>query len=183
VSQLSKIQWREEFKKRAKFFFENTEEHNLEKIHLGISANLNNYFSQNFLPKEIRQSIVGIYKPMRYELPVKNILRHTQALKSVLLAYPEYNGEAMWFVEEKNLTHVIPNFFIVPGLFVDTCGNRLGRGKGYYDRYFKTCTVPLERRIFLGYPFQFVDTLPNDANDEKVAPLLFTSLGETSGLL
>lgn len=54
---------------------------------------------------------------------------------------------------------------IIPGVAFDKEGNRLGRGKGYYDRL-----LPLLHchTIGLCYPFQIVDTVPHEPHDMKV---------------
>lgn len=49
-------------------------------------------------------------------------------------------------------------FAIIPGVAFDSKGNRLGRGKGYYDRL-----MPQFRNILkvgIGYKFQLVDSVP-----------------------
>ena len=73
----------------------------------------------------------------------------------------------MWFTDESGQL-AEPEIIIVPGLFVDKAGNRLGRGKGYYDRFLRASQVPLARRIFLGYEFQFIEQVPVTAQDETV---------------
>jgi 5-formyltetrahydrofolate cyclo-ligase len=53
---------------------------------------------------------------------------------------------------------------IVPGIAFDKKGNRLGRGKGYYDRFLSEIPkgIPL---IGLAFDFQLVDRLPHLAHD------------------
>ncbi|MCM8782956.1 MAG: 5-formyltetrahydrofolate cyclo-ligase [Candidatus Omnitrophica bacterium] len=61
---------------------------------------------------------------------------------------------------------------IVPGLAFDKQGNRLGRGKGYYDLFLKR----LPRKtisIGLAFRFQMVSYLPHLPHDVKVDKVLF----------
>ncbi|MBP5560309.1 MAG: 5-formyltetrahydrofolate cyclo-ligase [Muribaculaceae bacterium] len=57
---------------------------------------------------------------------------------------------------------------IVPAVALDCHGNRMGRGKGFYDRLLPR----LSRAITVGvcYDFQLVDRIPTDAHD---VPLQF----------
>jgi 5-formyltetrahydrofolate cyclo-ligase len=52
---------------------------------------------------------------------------------------------------------------VVPGVAFDPRGNRLGMGKGYYDRYL--ASVPQVIRVALAYEEQVLDHLPKDAYD------------------
>lgn len=49
---------------------------------------------------------------------------------------------------------------IVPGLAFDSSGNRLGRGKGYYDRYLGSLPDSNVKRIGVCWSFQLVDKIP-----------------------
>jgi len=55
----------------------------------------------------------------------------------------------------------------VPGVAFDACGNRLGRGQGWYDRLLRQMGA-LPTSVALAYEFQIVDTLPTDPWDQKV---------------
>ena len=57
------------------------------------------------------------------------------------------------------------DFVIVPGVAFDARGNRLGRGKGYYDRILKYCRA---YKAGLCFDFQFVDEVPIDGNDVRM---------------
>ncbi|GAB6975716.1 5-formyltetrahydrofolate cyclo-ligase [Prevotella falsenii] len=61
-------------------------------------------------------------------------------------------------------------FIAVPGMSFDADRNRLGRGKGYYDRFLKQA----ERAYKLGicFDFQKLDSIPTDKYDEKVDEVL-----------
>jgi len=52
---------------------------------------------------------------------------------------------------------------IIPGMGFDKQGNRLGRGKGYYDRFL--AQVPQMYKIGICFPFQLVEQVPTNKND------------------
>lgn len=52
---------------------------------------------------------------------------------------------------------------VVPGMGFDTRGNRLGRGKGYYDRFL--ARIPYIYKIGICFPFQKMPGIPADEND------------------
>lgn len=55
---------------------------------------------------------------------------------------------------------------IVPGMAFDAEGHRLGRGKGYYDRFLSR--VPHLYKIGLCFSWQLVDHVPCDEHDIKM---------------
>ena len=63
---------------------------------------------------------------------------------------------------------------LVPGLAFDYRGNRLGRGKGYYDRFLRR--LPDEvLTIGLAFDEMVLDTIPCDANDFPVKKVVTES--------
>lgn len=52
---------------------------------------------------------------------------------------------------------------IIPGMAFDSDGHRLGRGKGYYDRFLSR--VPSLYKIGLCFSWQMVDYVPYDEHD------------------
>jgi len=70
-------------------------------------------------------------------------------------------GEHSQAVGPNELTGIL-----IPGVAFDLRGYRLGRGKGYYDRYLKNCIC---RLIGIGYSAQLSqDDLPFETHDVKV---------------
>jgi 5-formyltetrahydrofolate cyclo-ligase len=61
---------------------------------------------------------------------------------------------------------ISPQAVITPLLAVDEAGNRLGYGKGYYDKFFTA--NPQAIKIGFGFAFQFCSALPYDAHDIKL---------------
>jgi len=62
------------------------------------------------------------------------------------------------------------DLFVVPGLAFDRHGNRLGRGRGYYDVTLDAASQTL--RVALLFDFQLVDSVPTLPHDERVDVLV-----------
>ena len=58
------------------------------------------------------------------------------------------------------------DLIVVPGVAFDRNGNRIGRGKGYYDRFL--CKHLDVKRIGICFDFQLVDEVPTEDNDIKM---------------
>lgn len=62
------------------------------------------------------------------------------------------------------------DLIVVPGVAFDRNGNRIGRGRGYYDRFlYKHLNV---RRIGICFDFQLVDEVPTEPNDIKMDKII-----------
>ncbi len=57
------------------------------------------------------------------------------------------------------------SLIIIPSIAFDEQGNRLGRGKGYYDRFLKD---NLALKIALAFEEQIVDEVPTEGHDIKM---------------
>ena len=70
---------------------------------------------------------------------------------------------------------------LVPLLAYDTNGNRLGSGKGFYDRFFAANPELGEHAVIMGvaYSAQFVDALPTEPHDYPLDAVV-TELGITT---
>lgn len=54
---------------------------------------------------------------------------------------------------------------VIPGMAFDRAGHRLGRGRGYYDRFLAQRSTRTLYKIGVCFPWQMVDGVPTDAND------------------
>lgn len=60
---------------------------------------------------------------------------------------------------------------ILPGLAFDKKGNRLGRGKAFYDRFLSSLSSRI-KKVALAYSFQVIDNLPTDHHDIPVEEII-----------
>lgn len=61
------------------------------------------------------------------------------------------------------------DLFIVPGVAFDFDYNRLGRGKGYYDRFLSDIDKPV---IGLCFDYQLIASIPHEAHDKKMTLII-----------
>lgn len=81
--------------------------------------------------------------------------------------YEVYEPAIKKFVDSDKLDLVI-----VPGVAFDRKGNRLGRGKGYYDRFL--ARLPSKTAaIGLAFDFQILPLVPTTRLDKKVNRVIF----------
>ena len=62
------------------------------------------------------------------------------------------------------------DLIVVPGVAFDRNGNRIGRGKGYYDRFL--CKHLDVKRIGICFDFQLVDEVPTEDNDIRMHEII-----------
>jgi 5-formyltetrahydrofolate cyclo-ligase len=68
-------------------------------------------------------------------------------------------------LEPKTVVPAQPDVWLVPGVGFDRQGNRLGRGKGFYDAMLQRSSGV---RIGVGHDFQVVDKLPVEGHDVRL---------------
>ncbi len=73
---------------------------------------------------------------------------------------PEYNPD-------RELSPAEFDLIIIPGVAFDAMGNRIGMGKGYYDRFLSRLS-PKVRKIALAFESQIVASIPGDDNDVRM---------------
>jgi 5-formyltetrahydrofolate cyclo-ligase len=143
-----------------------------------------------FPPYLIHRS-VAIYSPIQNEVETAEIRDHALATGKRVF-YPRYAAEnALELVEIGSITELnIGRFGIleptgdsrlsrhdqeelvvfVPGVAFDLRGNRLGRGKGWYDRLIEK--LGQATFVALAYDFQIVDEVPAEEWDQRVHYLI-----------
>ena len=155
-----------------------TDQEHLE-LSLKVSILLKNLLNDHFIIQ--RHSIIGVFAPIQKE--PKWFLKMDKAIEK-LTAYPAYSNEKMIFrlAERSKLVLnqdfganilgpsqsgkiVTPKIIVVPGLGFTKDGARLGRGKGFYDRYLEDKSVI---RIGVSFEMQILDCIPTDPHDIKM---------------
>ena len=76
---------------------------------------------------------------------------------------PEPISESGTFYEPHDMGE--DTIVIVPGLAFDTLGNRLGRGRGYYDRFLSQKGLRRATKIGVGWELQILKDVPHESHD------------------
>lgn len=64
------------------------------------------------------------------------------------------------------------DLILVPGMAFDHSGNRLGRGKGYYDRFLQHPEFAHTPKWGVCYDFQMLEQLPSEPHDVRMQRVL-----------
>ena len=175
---------------RNKFIFQR------KKKHLSVKEfNFNLIFKlirRHFYKKKI--TIAGYY-PSNYEVNILNFLREaskkrfkivlpvirsssTMSFKSWIFREPLYVSK-FGILEPKNSNkEIVPDLIMVPLVAFDNRLNRIGYGKGYYDRSLKKINKNKKKTVSLGiaYSFQRCTKIPVNKHDFKL-DYIFTERG------
>ena len=147
---------------------------------------------KHFYKKKI---IIGGYYPSNYEADILNFLKeaskkkfrivlpvigssNTMSFKPWIFKEPLYVSK-FGILEPKNCKKkIIPNLIMVPLVAFDHHLNRIGYGKGYYDRCLKKISKIKKNTISLGiaYSFQKCKKIPVNNHDFKL-DYIFTEKG------
>lgn len=117
--------------------------------------------------------VIGLYAPIQNEVNAMLLMQDP----SKAFAFPKILGDGLMrfhegdgdlaigqhgILEPINTKQVYPDLIIVPIVAFDHENDRLGFGKGYYDRYLQRFPVPT---IGLAFNFQKVDDVPKQKQD------------------
>lgn len=63
---------------------------------------------------------------------------------------------------------------IVPGVAFDDAGNRMGRGRGYYDRFLSQHTLSKAYKLGICYKQQMIENIPVEPHDIRMDEVIHT---------
>ncbi|MBP9792160.1 MAG: 5-formyltetrahydrofolate cyclo-ligase [Rickettsiales bacterium] len=113
---------------------------------------INQTLTETILKYATKNCIIGIYKAIENEINVDETIAHLKD-RNIALPWIDYTEKIMHFKlwhhndpleklenfyclqPEKISQTVIPSIIITPLITCDLQGNRIGYGKGYYDKY------------------------------------------------
>lgn len=131
---------------------------------------------------ELRAKTVACFISFGDEPSTNVFLKHCQFNDRVELFVPRVNGDDLEWVpfdedqarhplgmnepigEAKDLHEV--DLMVIPALAADRSGNRLGRGRGFYDRALKN--ISAKKIVVLVHDNELVDTVPTENHDVLV---------------
>jgi 5-formyltetrahydrofolate cyclo-ligase len=139
------------------------------------------------LPPYLAGRSIALYNPIQNEVETAKIRDHALA-RGKKVFFPRFDREdSLEFIEIGSATEFSQGRFgileptgqrrlsgqdqeelvvFVPGVAFDLRGNRLGRGKGWYDRLIKELRGATF--VALAYDFQIVDEVPTEEWDQRV---------------
>ncbi len=133
------------------------------------------------MPEFIEANTILIYWSTTDELPTHNFIQKYCNQKLIIL--PSINADKLVLkrfssdvtmvqralgIWEPDLLEIYSgkiDLVIVPGVAFDSKKNRLGRGKGYYDRFFRRNKT---LKIGVGFDFQLINKVPINRNDMRM---------------
>lgn len=133
-------------------------------------------------PELIEAKTVCVYMPTGNEIDTTEIIRYCKE-NGKRLAAPRVNGDTMefyYFTDETDMeqgaydiwepteTEAVEDeesLVIMPGVAFDLSCNRIGYGKGYYDRYLSAHTHM--KKVALAYDFQIVGRIKREVHDVR----------------
>ena len=175
---------------RKRFLLQRKEKYiKAEKFNFNLIFKL---IKKHFYKKKI---IIAGYYPSNYEVNILNFLEeasrkkfrialpvikplNTMFFTSWIFKEPLYVNK-FGILEPKNLQkEIIPDLIMVPLVAFDNRLNRIGYGKGYYDRSLKKISKIKKNTISLGiaYSFQKCQKIPTNKHDFKL-DYIFTEKG------
>ncbi|MBR1630521.1 MAG: 5-formyltetrahydrofolate cyclo-ligase [Paludibacteraceae bacterium] len=136
------------------------------------------------LPEFERAQSVMVYYPLRNEVSTLGLIERWYDKKRILLPVINgskldirpYEGQENMMVGSYGIMEPTTDLYtgpidliVIPGVAFDRSLNRLGRGKGYYDRFLHHTTRPI---VGICYDFQLVEEVPSLSHDHRVTRIV-----------
>ena len=151
-----------------------------------------NLIFKHFFKKKI---IIAGYYPSNYEVNILNFLKEASRKKfkivlpviksssvmsfnSWIFKNPLYVSKFGTLEPKDSKKEIIPDLILVPLVAFDNNLNRIGYGKGYYDRILKKISKIKKKTVAIGiaYSFQKCRSIPVNKHDFKL-DYIFTEQG------
>ena len=169
---IDKKKFRDDVKKNLN----NLDQRQYEALNIDLSKNVSLFFQTH----HIIQKVVGVFSPIQKEpiwylsldeeenvfsfpIEVNGLMVFIKSSWSELEERTEFGVNLK--VPKKNGEVASPDLILIPGLAFSKNGKRLGRGKGYFDRYLENFKG---LRIGIGFECQLFEEVPTDEHDEKL---------------
>jgi len=141
---------------------------NADNIMIFLSFN-NEVYTYNLIEKCIqlgKRVIVPYTVKDTYEIIPTVLGNIEEDLKQTSYGYMEPKKEKLQPIDEKKI-----DLTVVPGLAFDKNMNRIGFGKGYYDRYLAK-TRKDTKKIAVAYDYQVLEEIPSEVFDVKMDSII-----------
>ena len=135
------------------------------------------YYPSNYEVNILKFIEKASKKKFRITLPVINS-SNKMSFKSWVFKEPLYVNQFGILEPKNSKKKIIPDLIMVPLVAFDNCLNRIGYGKGYYDRSLRKISKIKKNAIYLGiaYSFQKCQKIPTNKQDFKL-DYIFTEKG------
>lgn len=140
-------------------------------------------------PRFCRARTLLLYYPLPDEVDIRPLLHEYSRCKTIFL--PVIQGEHLVLRQYRDEVHLAEGAFhileptgydlynpaasgtidlcVVPGMAFDRLGHRLGRGKGYYDRYFSSLSdSSLTYKLGICFSYQLMPAVPTQEHDIRM---------------
>lgn len=127
-------------------------------------------FTKNLLKvvAELKPKRVAIYQAYKSEPQTANFIKSVDSPVLVPITIDSENLIWQFFETEQPAELDDGDLVFVPALAVDKSGNRLGRGKAYFDRTLKKCPAGVLVYAVI-FEEEFLDLIPTEVHDRKVS--------------
>ncbi len=136
------------------------------------------------LEKFKKAKVIAIYKNLKDEVNTNYLINYSLNVNKIVLL-PRVVGNDIIFFKyqindklEESIFHILEPIYnidniykdkidliIVPGICFDKYNNRLGYGRGYYDKFLKNKSI---YKIGISYSDLLIDIIPTDKWDIKM---------------